>query len=213
MSVQENNFSSNVHFKQDKKNAFYFLFLSLMLMIFCFFIKLVSVSNFGQVKVNAVTSSLQATFGKSKKSFFQPDFAPNALTSMIQSLAKQSFQQVKFQETNTVFKMTIPCGDVFVNSKEDVLPQALDFLKKLSFYLSKQKKPYPLTFLTYIDLPMNGSYPVYSHLAEKRSQNIVDYLNSFGIPHSQIISGFKQGNDDVVSFSLSLLPPQKARAR
>lgn len=199
----------------NKRGAFSFIFLSLILLILCFFIKIISVSNFEQIKIDAVATSVQSAFqpSKSKLTFFHPSFMPVGPVLMSQELFQQSFKEARIHQSwngQTLF-VTLPDKDVFQPFQETLTPKAKLFFQNMAHFLQTHTQiPYELGLTHYIDLPADGNYPLFSHLAARRAQKIAEYWVSLDIPEQAIHVGFEKGEAGTVSIFLTFTNTESA---
>ena len=192
----------------NKRGAFSFIFLSLILLILCFFIKIISVSNFEQIKIDAVATSVQSAFqsSRSKLTFFHPSFMPAGSVLTSQELFRQSFEEAQIHQSwngQTLF-VTLPEQDVFQPFQETLTPKAKHFFHSMALFLQTHPEAsYEIGLTHYIDLLANGNYPLYSHLAARRAQKIAEYWVSLDIPEQAVHVGFEKGDAGVVSIFLT----------
>ncbi len=195
------------------KSSFSFIFLSLILVIFCLFSYLLSLSTFEELKVNAVRESLWTAFkprSSAYNSFFKPSFIPNGFISLNKELFSGQFSHVQIEQNPTghVLSATIPADDLFIPFQEKLQPDRSLFWQKLAQYLKAKDAyyTYEIDFMTHVDLPTDESYPIFSSLATRRAQAVATALKQLGISNEQSAVGFKRGNPGLVTFTLKATP-------
>ncbi len=201
-------FLKNATTASDGRGAFSFIFLSLMLLILCFFIKMISVSDFEQIKIDAVATSVQSAFKPTRNtfSFFRPTFIPAGSVLQAQELFTQSFDKALIHQRGNgrVLEVALPTQEIFVPYQDNLTPKAKLFLKKsVDVLQTKSSDSFEVGLTQFIDLPTDGTYPVYSHLASRRVQKVVEYLLSLNVPERFIQVGFQKGNAETVLLSLT----------
>ena len=194
--------------KDQKGSSFSFIFLSLVLLILCFFIKIISLSNFERIKVDAVTTSVQSAFhiSRSKLSFFRPSFIPAGPVLMSQELFMQFSDTAKIHQNwdGKSLSVTLEQKDIFEPFQDTLTPKAKIFFRNMAYFLRKYiNRPYEISLTHYIDLPIDGIYPIYSSLASRRAQKIASYWVNLNIPKESIHVGFQKGNIQNLSIFLT----------
>lgn len=201
----------------NRRGAFSFIFLSLMLVILCFFIKIISISDFEQIKIDAVTTSVQSAFqsARSRITFFHPSFMPSGPVVMSQELFQHAFEDAAVQQSwdGQMLFVSLPEEALFQPFQDTLTPEAKHFFKNLAHFLqTHHPDSYEIGFTHLIDLPTDGSYPVYSHLAARRAQKTADYWISSGIPAQTIHVGFQKGATGTVSVFLNFNKAEEKNA-
>ncbi len=195
------------------KGSFSFIFLSLILVIFCFFSYLLSFSTFEEIKVNAVRESLWTAFKPQRftqNAFFEPLFIPNGFISLNRELFSTSFSNAQIEQNPTghILSATIPAETLFIPFQEKLTADQEAFWQKLAQYLKANDNSYAyeIDFLAYVDLPAQESYPIFSSLATRRAQTVAEKFKNMGVSTEQIAVGFKRGNANFVTFTLKAIP-------
>ena len=195
------------------KGSFSFIFLSLILVIFCFFSYLLSFFIFEEIKVNAVRESLWTAFKPQRftqNAFFEPSFIPNGFISLNRELFSSNFSNVQIEQnlTGHILSASIPTEVLFIPFQEKLSSKQELFWQKLAQYLKAKDNyyTYEVDFLTYVDLPAQESYPIFSSLATRRAQAVAEKLKNLGVSTKQTAVGFKRGNANFVTFTLKATP-------
>ena len=110
--------------------------------------------------------------------------------------------------------MTLPDKDVFQPFQETLTPKAKHFFQNMAHFLQTHaESSYEIGLTHYIDLPADGTYPLYSHLAARRAQKIAEYWVSLNIPEQAVHVGFEKGNAGSVSIFLTFTNKEGSDAK
>lgn len=198
-----------------KRSAFSFIFLSLILLILCFFIKIISISNFEKIKVDAVKTSVHSVFSssKSKLTFFHPSYKPISLVILSQKIFEELFDDAQIQQSwdGQTLLVTLKESDLFIPFQEKATSRAKKLTQKLSSFLKKHDNSFQfeLSFIHFIDLPADGTYPIYENLPSRRAKEIARIWIENGIPKETIQTGVQKGEAQNVSISLTFLSKEE----
>ena len=193
-------------FKKCKKGvntSFYFIFLSLVLSILCFFIFLVHQSSFEASKVDALKTSLKNSFNTA--SVFQtaqPSVEASQVAIYHQSQIAKMFPNSEILQDliNDEITIFIPSSDIFYETLSDFKPTSAVLFKQIHSLLSSSivKNKYTVDFVLFDDLTTKQNYPVYSHLSTQRLEKIKAHLDEIGIRQNAYTLGVEKGSDDKV---------------
>lgn len=178
------------------------LFLSLFLLILAFFILMVSISTFEEVKSNAVMNSLSSTFA----TVLPPSGDPTEFTAKDGDIfAGQQFQdQISeiFSATMQVAKVEVvqpgkrlhawfPIESMFVDGKTDIRPVSIPLLDRIVAALSGSPPGlnFEMEFIVGAEYSEDGALPTTQSLALSRAGVFAREMASRGAPPGSVAVG------------------------
>ena len=192
--------------KKNKKGfntSFYFIFLSLVLSVLCFFIFLVHQSSFEPSKVDALKTSLKNSFATTNTfQKIQPSVEASQVAIYHQSQIVKMFPNSEILQDliNDEITIFISNSDIFYPTLPDLKPTSAVLFKQIASLLPSPiiKDKYVLDFVLSDDLTTKQNYPIYSHLSTQRLEKIKTYLDKIGIKESAYTLAVEKGSDDKI---------------
>ncbi len=203
--MKENLLFSKFRNKSEKEKklssgSFFFVFLSLILSILCFFIYLVKNSSFEENKIDAMRVSLQSSFTQTTPLFqwAKPSFEASQVAVFHQSQIAKMFpkSQISQDLANDEIAIFLPTNSIFVETSDDFKSSANVFFAQLKSLLNAAfvKNKYVVDIILFEDLPTSQDYPIFNHLTTLRAQKISDKMNRTAIGEMMYSIGIEKGN-------------------
>ncbi len=180
------------------------LFLSLFLLILAFFILLVSISTFEEVKSNAVMDSLSSTFKTvlpvrgDPTEFTAKDgdvFAAQQFQDQISDIFSTAMQVAKVEivQPGRQMRASFPVNSMFVPETAEVRPVAIPLLDRIVAALSSSPPglKFEMEFLTAAGKGEDGMLPVNETLSLSRTGAFAREMVARGLPPSSMAVGIE----------------------
>ena len=196
----------------DGKSQSIFLFLSLFLLVFAFFIVLVSISTLEEVKSNAVKDSLTSTF----TTVLPPSTDPTEFTSKDGDfLAGQQFQEqvtgifattlqvakIEIVQPGKLMRIKLPTNAMFVDEKTEIRPVAVPVLDRIVAVLSTRPPGlrFDMEFVIGTVLTAEKALPIRQTLEVERIGSLAREMFRRGVPPDSVAVGIMPGRPNDVT--------------